>query len=355
MTLEHPHVSIGVTAYNRADPLARTLRSLLQQTYQDFELIVCDDGSRDHTPQVVAAIDDPRLRYIRHEPNIGAYPNWNSAIQASRGDYVAVYHDHDLYAPDLIERCVNVLDSNPRIGFVHFQKYLLTAEGRLTTMISVPYPPIMAGRQLARYLAKAWDLRVGNFSMVRRSIFECAGLIDESLRLAADYDLWGRLALASDLVAYIAEPLVGQLGRDDNNPLADRWRYAWISAEEVVRNRRELAARCYPTGSPVDRLQRAWVRIENDRFLLTSIAQALAHPDQVSVEEGLAVVRRQGSAFARFAARRVQRATYPRFWRFWARLYGKVYRLIKPRRHFFVVKGETEPDVPWLRPTEVNR
>jgi glycosyltransferase involved in cell wall biosynthesis len=341
-----PPVSIGILTYNRADRLAKTIKSLLNQTYSDFELIICDDASNDNTPGVMALIDDARVRYLRHPKNIGSYQNWNSAIQASRGEYIAVYHDHDIYSPGLIECCVKALDKDRRLGFVHFSKYILDVSGRVIMRTQLPLPDIMEGRNLARYIARGWDLRLSNFGMVRRSIFEQAGLVDERFGLSADYDLWGRLALVSDRVGYIREPLVAQMGRESDNPVNSRKHY-WTGIEGNVIARRNLVDRCYPGSSWRDRYERIKVRAGNDRFILMSLLYATCFPGELPVGEGLSLAERQGAYYAKWLAPFIPRLNNLPFMKSMARIYSSyvkrgrltdvhVKRISKPPREKWV-------------------
>ncbi len=97
---EKPMVSVIIPTYNRAHVLGRAIRSVLDQTYQDFELIVVDDGSSDHTGEVVATFADPRIHYLRHEKNRGAAAARNTAIKTAQGEYIASLDSHDEWLPE---------------------------------------------------------------------------------------------------------------------------------------------------------------------------------------------------------------------------------------------------------------
>jgi len=85
MAEKAPKVSVVIPTYNRAHLVGRAIRSVLNQTYQDFEIIVVDDGSTDNTKEVVKSFNDPRIRYIRHEKNRGGSAARNTGIRAARG------------------------------------------------------------------------------------------------------------------------------------------------------------------------------------------------------------------------------------------------------------------------------
>lgn len=86
---EKPTVSVIIPTYNRAPLLGRAVQSVLNQTYQDFEVIVVDDASLDNTEEVVRHFADPRIHYLRHEENRGTAASRNTAIKIDRGEYVA--------------------------------------------------------------------------------------------------------------------------------------------------------------------------------------------------------------------------------------------------------------------------
>jgi glycosyltransferase involved in cell wall biosynthesis len=112
-----PRVSVGLPVYNGERFLPQAVESLLNQTFRDFELIISDNGSTDATRELCEtyAAADPRVRYIRHEQNRGAIFNWNYVVTQARGQYFRWASANDVSAPQLIERCVQLLDSEPDV------------------------------------------------------------------------------------------------------------------------------------------------------------------------------------------------------------------------------------------------
>ena len=102
-------------AYNVESTIYATLRSLLAQTFSDFELIIVDDGSTDHTLNVVAGFDDPRLRVVR-QANRGLAGAHNTGIFESRGRYIGFCDADDLWAPEKLARHVAHLEAEPEVG-----------------------------------------------------------------------------------------------------------------------------------------------------------------------------------------------------------------------------------------------
>jgi glycosyltransferase involved in cell wall biosynthesis len=113
-----PKVSVCIPTYNRANFLIYSVNSVLQQTYSDFELIICDDGSPDNTSQVVSQWNDSRIRYIKHPKNIGRSKNMRSGFEAATGEYFIKFDDDDGLTPEFLEKTVAILDAEPTVDFV---------------------------------------------------------------------------------------------------------------------------------------------------------------------------------------------------------------------------------------------
>lgn len=112
-----PKVSLGLPVNNGEKYLSQTLDSLLGQTFDDFELIISDNGSTDLTPQICQYYSkrDKRIHYYRYEQNLGAAWNFNNAFKLSHGMYFKwVAHD-DIISPTFLKKCVDILDSHPEV------------------------------------------------------------------------------------------------------------------------------------------------------------------------------------------------------------------------------------------------
>ena len=116
---QNPKVSLIIATYNRADLLPRAINSVLAQTFTDYEIIIVDDCSPDHTQEVIRTFSEPRLRSFRHEVNGGAAAARNTGIANARGEYIAFLDDDDECAPTRLADQVSVLDSRPDVGMVY--------------------------------------------------------------------------------------------------------------------------------------------------------------------------------------------------------------------------------------------
>lgn len=127
-----PRVSIGVPVYNGERFLAATLESLLKQTFTDWEIIVCDNASTDRTAEICREYSrrDARIRYSRNESNIGSARNLNRTLELARAPYFKSANADDLCAPELVEKCVAVLDAHPEVVLSYGRATLIDADGR---------------------------------------------------------------------------------------------------------------------------------------------------------------------------------------------------------------------------------
>lgn len=116
-----PRLSIGLPVYNGEDYLVESLDALLGQTFADFELIVSSNASTDATDEICQAYAarDPRIRYFRQPVNVGAVPNHNFVLDQATGELFKWASGDDLYARDLVERCIALLDEHPEAILAH--------------------------------------------------------------------------------------------------------------------------------------------------------------------------------------------------------------------------------------------
>lgn len=112
-----PIVTIAIPTYNRAELLRESLTSVLNQSFTDFEVIIGDNASMDHTGDVVANLKDSRIRYFRHTTNIGLQANLRFVLSQARTDWVANLSDDDLYKPTHLETALEVLKQYPQAAY----------------------------------------------------------------------------------------------------------------------------------------------------------------------------------------------------------------------------------------------
>jgi glycosyltransferase involved in cell wall biosynthesis len=135
-----PRLTIGLPVYNGEKYLAESLDSLLAQTYEDYELIISDNASTDATAEICHRYQkqDSRVRYFRQARNIGSTPNHNFVASQGRGEMFKWASHDDLYAPDLLSRCVEALDEYPQVVLAHAWTAQIDSSGRITRSFEYP-------------------------------------------------------------------------------------------------------------------------------------------------------------------------------------------------------------------------
>jgi glycosyltransferase involved in cell wall biosynthesis len=133
--LRTPCVSIGVPVYNGAQYLAKALDSLLEQTFADFEIVICDNASTDGTEAICREYvrRDPRVRYHRNAVNLGIAGNYARALELASGKYFKFAAHDDLCAPQFLERCVDILDRRPDVVLSYPKTMILDEVSGQTT------------------------------------------------------------------------------------------------------------------------------------------------------------------------------------------------------------------------------
>jgi glycosyltransferase involved in cell wall biosynthesis len=185
-----PSVSIVVCVYNGERFLRAALNSAFAQTYSDFELIAVDDGSTDGSALVLECCGDPRVRYIRME-NQGAAIALERGVRESRGEFIAMLDQDDLWAPDKLAMHVDLLRQRPEIDLTFSWFRIIDDAGHEIGLHSNRYQGIIDFRSLLT------DFVIGASSnvVVRRNAIERAGGPDRDLPRLYDMDLCLRVAM----------------------------------------------------------------------------------------------------------------------------------------------------------------
>ncbi|WP_138498928.1 glycosyltransferase family 2 protein [Nostoc sp. PA-18-2419] len=120
-----PKITVCIPTFNRISLLPYAIESVLNQSEQDFELIICDDGSSDNTPKFISEYTDQRIKYIRHPQNIGKSNNMRSGFDAASGEYFIKFDDDDRLTPDFLASTAAILDQDSNIDFVGTDHWII--------------------------------------------------------------------------------------------------------------------------------------------------------------------------------------------------------------------------------------
>lgn len=206
-----PRVSVVIPSYRHAAFVQDCVRSVLEQDFQDFEIVVTDDGSGDATPERIAELAEPRVRLNVFPENRGACVALNDAILRSRGRYVAVLNSDDRFLPGKLRRQVDLLDSRPELGAVFGLASFVDERGQ---PFDDPAHKDVVAFDAARLTRHEWLRRFfdhGNSlchptAMIRREVFDRVGLYDPRLAQVPDLDQWIRVCTAFE-IEVMPEPL----------------------------------------------------------------------------------------------------------------------------------------------------
>jgi glycosyltransferase involved in cell wall biosynthesis len=186
----HPHVSIILPTYNRAEFIVESVNSVLYQNYSNFELIVIDDGSTDETANILQTIAHPNLKIIT-QVNGGRSRARNAGLNLAMGEYIAFQDSDDVYLPRKLERQVAFLENFQEYGAVYTSAECIGETGE---SLNFTYRASISG-QIYSSIAFFRPVTITLPTvMVRRSVLEEVGFFDEALERFEDTDLWRRIA-----------------------------------------------------------------------------------------------------------------------------------------------------------------
>jgi glycosyltransferase involved in cell wall biosynthesis len=205
-----PFFSVVIPVYNRANMLGATLCSVLEQTEQDFEIVVVDDGSKDDPARVVAALNDPRIVFIRRE-NGGGGAARNTGIDRALGRYIAFLDSDDLYLPHHLATMRKLLEGKPNTGAY---ARIIVDRGEECTIVKPPRA-ILPGEDMATYLLCDRGFLPTSTIVVAAELARKIRF-HENLPAAEDTDFAIRAALAGTRFVMAEQPAL--LWRDTFDP-----------------------------------------------------------------------------------------------------------------------------------------
>lgn len=199
---EDPKVTVVIPAYNAARYLAEAVESALNQTYSDLEVLVVDDGSTDRTPFLLERYGRA-IRTIRKR-NGGTPSALNEGIRQARGEWIAWLSADDAFLPEKLAKQMAYADAHPECALIYTNWFVVDARGeKISYLIS---PTFRTQSEQITALLRGCVIN-GSTTLVRKEAYVSAGLFDESLPQAHDWDMW--LRLARDFrFGHVAEPLL---------------------------------------------------------------------------------------------------------------------------------------------------
>jgi glycosyltransferase involved in cell wall biosynthesis len=191
-----PLISVVIPIYNGEETIQETLKSVFDQTFQDFEVIVINDGSRDNSLKVLQEVSESRLTVYSY-PNSGQAASRNRGISHSNGKYIAFLDADDLWTPDKLDAQLKALQNHPKAALAYSWTDYIDEVGNF----------LQHGRHITANGNIYEDILVNNFiengsnPLVDCKVFSEVGNFDEKLPPAEDWEMWIRIASCYEFVA----------------------------------------------------------------------------------------------------------------------------------------------------------
>lgn len=228
--MDTPLVSVILPTHNRLAYLREAIATVLAQDYPNIELIVIDDGSTDGTQTAMFSFHHPRVHY-HALPNRGASSARNTGIRLARGELIALLDSDDLWHEQKISAQVRQFQAQPALGLLATNFKYVDADKHTVSDPAKPH-----GYQVKDFIGDILDIAfpmATSTMMMRRTVFDTAGLFDDTLRLAEDLDMWIRIGLAYP-VAYLDQVLASVRLHDAHLMRATPRHEVWMASARVL-------------------------------------------------------------------------------------------------------------------------
>lgn len=199
-----PVISVVVASFNHARFVGEAIKSVLDQSFADWELVITDDGSPDESVAVIQSFKDRRIHLHAFERNHGACVAINHAIRRARGRHIAVLNSDDVFLPHKLETQLDYLENHPGIMALFSWAEIIDETGQPVTPGSHYYTQIFdqenrSRRDWARELFLRGNCFCHPSVLIRASAYRELGLYDERLAQLPDFDMWVRLCLRHEI------------------------------------------------------------------------------------------------------------------------------------------------------------
>jgi glycosyltransferase involved in cell wall biosynthesis len=281
-----PRVSVITPAYNAGRFLSDTIESVRRQTFEDWELLIVDDGSTDDTVTIVerCVASDRRIRLLR-QPNAGPSAARNHGMRAARGAFFAFLDSDDQWLPSFLEHQLGVFDAHPEASLVTTTAYDLGGphDGQSRRRPAADYPALTLEDIIRN------DSAVFIMTVFRREVFERIGGLDEAQWTSEDYDFWIRAALAGFVFRVSTQPLA-LYRRHEGSLSSDNARMLRGILQTYCKTRRACA-----NGSDAQRAVETQIAHFERELLLVEAKQALERGDYERAADRLNALRGLGA------------------------------------------------------------
>ena len=191
--MKNPKISISIPSYNHEKYIGKTIESILNQTYENFEIIISDDNSGDNTRKVVEKYNDPRIKFFKNDINIGPALNPNKLIELSSCDYILMIASDDMLREDALELYVKEIQKNSAEVLFCWCQTIDENDNEIDSYNMTIANQIRDKNKLLNELFYDQNFLMGPGVFVKKSIFDSIGKFNPTLIQSQDLELWVRI------------------------------------------------------------------------------------------------------------------------------------------------------------------
>lgn len=222
-------VSVVIPTYNYGRFLDEAIQSVLDQTYNAFELIIVDNHSSDNTDEVVKKyLPDPRVRYHKNESNIGLVNNWNKCLSYATGEYIKFLNADDKFHPEIIEKFVTILDTYPDVTLVTCDKQNFDHSSEI---YKLPLTHLQDGKKVILHTLNTYGWIGEPTSVMFRRVNLKNEIFNSRYTLHVDWLLW--LHLLSQGSCYIIPEVLAYVRSHESQHTKEVTKTNFINSYEV--------------------------------------------------------------------------------------------------------------------------
>ena len=193
-----PKVTVIIPSYNHAKFIGEAIQSVLDQTFQDFEILIRDDGSKDNSIEIIKQFTDSRIKFAANPHNMGACYTANTMIEEASGEYIALLNSDDVWMLDKLDKQVKFLDKNPQYGAVFSDAQVIYEDGRDFDKPDHFYNSVFKQANRTRVEWLKYFFEVGNCichpsMLIRKAVYHDVGLYNRLMASLPDFEMWIRV------------------------------------------------------------------------------------------------------------------------------------------------------------------
>lgn len=217
-----PKVSVIMAAYNHERYVGKAVESVLGQTYEDWEMIIIDDCSKDHTADVVRQYEDERIKFYQSQNNKGAIKTFNKLLELAQGEYVAILGSDDIWYSNKLEKQIDYLEKNTSVAVCFSWADIINEDGEIYPNgacdidINVFNQENRTQGQWFRYFFEYGNCFCHPSSVVRKKVIDVVGGFDLRFLQLHDYYYWTEI-LQKYPIYILQEPLIQYRRVDKEN------------------------------------------------------------------------------------------------------------------------------------------